>query len=381
MVKIDHKFTIIILFINIVYNLESQSLPELTFYKHYNGTMDTTMQLVLDLSAIDGKVAGNYYYYFKMPGNENVFHFGKTVPIEGVISGTKIKMQEFGNSDSEFLGNISENEITGTWKRREYEDPIHFKLREDYSIGSLSLTCYTLTRRQKIIHEEVDESLLPSAKINIIILYPDQTLNTTLKDTLDRVITKFMYNKAESLNSPELLMENITFDFFQSYIRATNGIGDITRTASFNWEKRLSMDVRYNANSIVSLSFEKYGYTGGAHGIKIKEFFVYYLNWNKQLQLNDIFIAGYNSALNKLLDSKLRKINGIKADESLRDAGFFIDRLECTENFYVNNDGMGFYYNVYQLASYAMGATELFLPYNDIKHLLKNNHPFQWVLP
>lgn len=363
-----------------MHNLEAQNLPDLTFYKHYSGSLDTTMQLILDLSTIDGKVSGNYFYYFEIPGHDKKFHFGKTVPIEGVISGSEIKFHEFGNSDSRFLGSIKENKITGMWKRREYEDPIKFNLIENYTQGSLPLTCYTLSNRQKIIHAEVDEKLLPSAKINIIILYPEETKNRTLKDTLDRAITKFMYNKPESLNSPELLMENITFDFFDSYIKATQGIEDITRTASFNWEKRLSMDVKYNVNNILSLSFEKYGFTGGAHGIKIKEFFVYDLRGNKQLQLKDIFVDEYASSLNKLLDNKLRKMNGIKEDESLREAGFFIDQVESTENFYVNNDGIGFYYNVYHLASYAMGTTELFIPFKEMKQILKENHPFNWVL-
>jgi len=95
--------------------------------------------------------------------------------------------------------------------------------------------------------------------------------------------------------------------------------------------------------------------------------------------MQDFFVEGYEERLNAMLNKKLRKLNGIKDDEKLKDAGFFIDYVEYNDNFYINNDGIGFFYNVYEIAAYATGTTELFCTFREVKELLNKNHPFTWI--
>lgn len=44
--------------------------------------------------------------------------------------------------------------------------------------------------------------------------------------------------------------------------------------------------------------------------------------------------------------------------------------LEPIENFYLDPTGITFYYNVYEIAPYVMGATKITLSYEDIAHLM-----------
>ncbi|MCF8369295.1 MAG: DUF3298 and DUF4163 domain-containing protein [Bacteroidales bacterium] len=337
------------------------------------------MSLSLDLFEHSGNLSGYYFYFFRLPGEDSTFHYGKTIPFEGSFYGNVINFHEFGNKASKFQGIIDGNEIYGSWQRREYEDPIPFHLTEDYSAGSIALNCFTAKRKQDLIHELIKGDNLPSARINILILYPKNTLKGALKDSIDFLITRFLAGDPFIIKSPELLMENIVFDFFQSYITATQGISNISKREVFNWEKDLTMDVMYNSNQILSLGFEKYAFTGGEHGLSMKKYAVFDLQKSKVLQLKDFLILGFEISLNEILDKKLRKINGVKPDESLNNAGFLIDKIDFTENFYINNDGIGFYYNVYHLASFGSGSTELFVNFNEIKNLLIQDHPFKWV--
>jgi len=361
--------------------VDAQNLPESPFYAHFSGNLDTTMFLTLDLFENQGKLTGYYFYYFKLPGQENMFHYGKTIHLTGSILGTSIKLHEFDSKESKFSGVLKDKMITGKWKRREYEDPIPFNLLEDYSNGSIALNCFTMANKQKLIHEIINGENLPSAKINILLLYPKEKIPAVLKDSIDYMITRFMADEEQRIKSPELLMANITFDFFASYVAATKGISDISRTSVFNWEKKISMDVKYNNNHIVSLGFEKYGYTGGDHGISIKKFAVIDIRSSRALKLRDFLKPGYEAVLNKILDNKLRKLNGVLPDANLSKAGFLVNEIELTENFYINNDGLGFYYNVYHLASYSSGTTELLINFYEIKDILREDHPFSWVKP
>ena len=66
-------------------------------------------------------------------------------------------------------------------------------------------------------------------------------------------------------------------------------------------------------------------------------------------------------------------------EENLAESGFLVDTISHTENFYVNNDGIGFFYNVYEIAAYATGSTELFCTFYDLKKILRPDHPFFWL--
>ncbi|MCD4731069.1 MAG: DUF3298 and DUF4163 domain-containing protein [Bacteroidales bacterium] len=373
-------YSLLFYLVSVTMGVSAQPMPSHSFYKHLTGTLDTTMQLTVDLFSHNGDITGYYYYYFPEPGNEYILHYGKTIPIKGTITGSAIILNEFSGEGSSFKGFIdSENKISGTWERKEHEKSLPFKIQEDYSQGSLPFIYYSQTYQENLDIETSVPNYHPAAKINLILLYPDLQKGNPLKDTLDFFITQFSTNKKELISSPKLLLDNISSEFFKSYFAATEGIEDISSSASLNWEKNLSMDIRHNENNIVSIKFEKYAYTGGAHGISMTEYAVCDLTKKEKLSLKDIFKENAKDEIDNILDLKLRKLNGLNSEESLREAGFFVDKMEWSENFFINNQGIGFFYNVYEIAPYASGTTELFIPFTEITEFLKPNHPFNWI--
>ncbi len=373
-------FVLIILFLFCLSTAFTQSWTEDYHYKHFTGELDTNMQITFDLFAQNGKISGFYFYCFELPGGDNKMHYGKTIPLEGTLDGNRMVMHEFGNTNSKLTADFyEEDKVKGFWKRRQYEDPITFQLTEDYSTGCTPLNCFVKEDAHVLDLKDVPQHEIPFAKIDIIILYPSCFPNAEIKQSFDYTITHFMLNDSSTIKSPELLVENITFDYFQSYRTATNGIPNIEKFDSFNWKKRNTMKVMYNQNNILSVEFDKYGYTGGAHGVNITKYKVFNLETGKVLVPQDIFVHELQYKLNHLLDKKLRKMNGIQDNEALRDAGFFIDHVELTDNFYINNDGIGFFYNVYEIASFAAGTTELFCTFRELKEMLEDDHPFDWV--
>jgi hypothetical protein len=366
-------------FLLVTQGFAQRQLPD-TFYRHYTGILDTTMNLTFDLFSSNGEIKGYYYYGFRIPGGNGEYQYGKTIPINGTIEGSRFSIQESFNSDSRFEGTFNENgTLTGKWIRHVYQKEIPFFLNSNNSDGSIELNTFHLLREKPAVTISNKNESIPKAIIEILVLYPDKVHNPGIKEAMDQQITRFMFNGQLPVKSVELLMENIVFGFFESYHHYAEGIENIRELTSFNWKKTLSMEVIYNANHLLSLRFRKQAYSGGGQGISIQENHVFDHKSGKKLELSDFLIPGFEAKLNTMLDKKFRILNGLKHDESLRPAGFLIDQVEYSGNFYINNDGIGFYYNVYEVAPFSTGTTELFIPFHELRTLLLPGHPFSWI--
>ena len=63
--------------------------------------------------------------------------------------------------------------------------------------------------------------------------------------------------------------------------------------------------------------------------------------------------------------------NNVSTRQELEDMGYATTGdLEPIENFYLDPTGITFYYNVYEIAPYVMGATKITLSYEDIAPLM-----------
>ncbi len=129
-------------------------------------------------------------------------------------------------------------------------------------------------------------------------------------------------------------------------------------------------------SALLTLKISGYTYHGGGHGVE----YTAYMNWdtkaNKPVSLSDIFAKNYADSLNKIGEQIFRK-NEKLADTARLYNGrtyFFRDnKFALPDNYIIGEKGITFLYNVYTIKPYAAGKTELFIPYKDIKHLLRPN--------
>ena len=114
-------------------------------------------------------------------------------------------------------------------------------------------------------------------------------------------------------------------------------------------------------------------FTGGAHPTHYEEYFNFDPNTGDTLGLSDIFKTGFEKELKTLVVNKFRKDQNLKPDEPLTNAGLFDDSLSYNNNFLLTKEGITFHYNIYEIWSYAQGTTDVFIPYSDLKAILKEN--------
>ena len=90
----------------------------------------------------------------------------------------------------------------------------------------------------------------------------------------------------------------------------------------------------------------------------------------KEVGLKDIFKVNSDSLLCSILSDKIHEMNRLPTSQSLKDAGFFSDTVKATDNFYITHEGIGFFYNQYDIAPYASGCIDIFIPFPELKEVL-----------
>ena len=81
------------------------------------------------------------------------------------------------------------------------------------------------------------------------------------------------------------------------------------------------------------------------------------------IRLDDIFVGEYQEALTDLLWNQLMADNKATTRQEVEEMGYTsTGDLEPTENFYLSEKGITFYYNIYEIAPYVMGPVEITLP-------------------
>jgi hypothetical protein len=133
-----------------------------------------------------------------------------------------------------------------------------------------------------------------------------------------------------------------------------------------NYSEDANMVVYYNEAPYVSLGYQTYAYTGGAHGSCGTMLGSYDLNRKKKLALNDVLKPGFEKSVNAAIATAIRKHFNISAKAPLSEV-LFDDTVKYNENFCITRKGITFLYNQYEIAAYAMGQIPAFIPFESIK--------------
>lgn len=176
--------------------------------------------------------------------------------------------------------------------------------------------------------------------------------NTAAEKAINRVLEKnnseFQEYIAEALKNREGESNLAPYEFNSSYV------------------------VSYNQKGLLSLFIDKYEYTGGAHGMTVRQGYTFNLKDGSLLTLKELF--GDNSDYMKVINGEIKEgfeshpgyfggFNGIGSD--------FTD-------YYLQADKVTLFFQVYEYTPYAAGIPEYSISYEE---LLKKNSRYQNLLP
>jgi hypothetical protein len=142
-----------------------------------------------------------------------------------------------------------------------------------------------------------------------------------------------------------------------------------------SWSQDITVRVepQFTGTQTLSLSFFSDSYTGGVHPNTSLIYVNYDIFSRKIIKLSDLINPIMMARLTYTASTIFRKQEGLSPTESLENFFFENQKFSLNTNFLITKKGLLFYYNPYEIRSYAEGPMELLVPYSAISTLLKIN--------
>jgi len=177
-------------------------------------------------------------------------------------------------------------------------------------------------------------------------------------------------------------------DYNKFFIESEGGFSD-EETSEYEsqnddipWTNNQSMNVRFNEKGLFSYTVFSERFTGGAHGGKNYINTVIDLKSGEKITEDDLFNETTKPLIVNMIIDKIMKSHKVGKASELQDIGYFdVSEIGLNKNFYLDEKGLTYTYNEYEIAAYAVGATEVRLGYNEIADLLKPGSPIEVMIP
>ena len=238
-------------------------------------------------------------------------------------------------------------------------DTVRNPTKPDVAKDTLVYTYKTLKQRAHDCGNKPD-----SACTVVKITYPEFKDAPILNDKLKKQLVV----SSSGAEKPDTSFTNFATSFIKGYEEDKK---TAERTYMFYTVDTKSTVIRQDS-SLTTLQSQIYTYTGGAHG----NTYIGFINWDTKKKqgvfLNDIMNPGYRVKLTAIAEKIFRKNENLTDTSSLKADYFFKDaKFSLNDNFLITPLGLRFLYNQYEIKPYAAGTTDLLIPYDKIKSLLK----------
>lgn len=202
-------------------------------------------------------------------------------------------------------------------------------------------------------------------------------INIDIPKALDEAILSNRINKA--LEEEIILL--LSFDEDEEISSIDDAIASFTQSfkelkSKFpdemaGWEASIETDISFEDSALLTLEFDAYSFTGGAHGYGSTTF----LNFDKRkaVELENWELFEDLEGFLKFAEIKFRIQEDIPQDDNINATGFMFERdaFHLSESVGYTEKGITLLYNQYEVASYADGPINLTIPYAEANKYLK----------
>lgn len=240
-----------------------------------------------------------------------------------------------------------------------------------------------------------EDTTNPYCDLRIEFVYPVSSHKTNL-DTLQQFFVRSMFGTSYDSLRPAAAVETYRKNYIDNYRSDAKTYSEIVRDMHelneripymdltdneqtteelfYSYFEDLSNSIVYNQHELLSFQVKQSNNKGGATSYTSLRNYVFSLNRGAQVNENEIFNAGYDTALQGLIVASLLEQNGVKTVDELEDLGFFgIQEIVPNKNFLLKREGIIYTFNKGEYSAYQLDAPEVFIPYKAIRYLLREN--------
>lgn len=193
--------------------------------------------------------------------------------------------------------------------------------------------------------------------------------NEYLKSKLEiPVITS---SNKEISNEVNTKIKNDILSYYNESLKEAENFQEDFETNN-NFVANVSYEIKKNTERFISLNIYRYKYSGGAHGTY--EYIPYNIDMinGKFLKLDDLFKDGedYKGTINKEIEKEVKKLEKEQNAEGVYD----FKGIKDNQKFYISNDNLIIFFDLYEIAPYAAGIPEFTINVNLLNDYIKDNY-------
>ena len=344
------------------------------FYKHFRGTIGTspvTMDLVKTTTPYNKEPSPHLSGFYSYDKYEQPILVYGSIDASGAVQITESDADATG---AVFTGKLDANgSFSGTWVDTAKKLKQDFRLQEVTDSSIVSFDIFPFGDSMKLLPNVVRS---PKAEFTMDALIPAKNTEGGLFEFLRQQIIMDLKGDSVAGNYAKLQISDVQQTARDSFFaRYKSDMSEFTidttdEPFSMSYTIATNVDVVSNVNGLLTLAFKEYSYTGGAHGSYGTRLRTYDIKNKKVVKLDDLFKPNYKSVLNAAIVRSAKRHFNVPPKGSLEDR-IFHSSIEANDNFMVNRKGILFNYVPYEIASYAEGEIQLFVPFEELKGVLK----------
>jgi hypothetical protein len=232
--------------------------------------------------------------------------------------------------------------------------------------------------QQQIPLQQTSDTTLPYADVKVAFTYPTKFRDAESLKRLQQIFqgTFFGDIRYDSM-TPQEAMDHYLEEYITRYRSLAVSYEEDKRRLegeipSWYWYyMNNSNRLLFQNDSLLSYAVEYSDYEGGAHGSYRITYTNIDLNRLVTLSEEDLFIPDYYKPLTEKIVQGLMQSFHVNEPDSLLNRGFFtIEDIVPNNNFWLNDEGIHFAYNQYEIAPYAMGVIHVTVPYSELRDIL-----------
>ena len=188
-----------------------------------------------------------------------------------------------------------------------------------------------------------------------------------VKDSLNKIVEHYI--NAPIFEQKTKTLEELAQSLINDYKKQKKEFPDFPG----GYELERNVEVLYSNDKLVCVKFNEYSFFGGAHPNSVMFYTNIDLQTGRTVKLDELFVDGYKSELNKIAEKYFRKERELKPDEDLEQAGFWFseNKFSVNENFAIEKTGLSFFFNDYEITSHAAGPTLIEIPFEELSPIIK----------
>lgn len=219
----------------------------------------------------------------------------------------------------------------------------------------------------------------PSVYVNIAYLYPKGD------SALIHLFNRFTFGDSFAQLSPQEAVARYIKEVETEYIYSPDSTEGYTPEDLDQMRSHLELrnKIHYVDSFVISVekSLSTY-FMGAVHGMYGSSISNVDRKTRSIISEGDLFVDGYAADLTKILQRYALSSYGRKTQQELEEKeGIYVSDIAPNDNFTIDEKGLTYYYNPYEIAPYAVGQVMIFIPHEALVGILRPNSLLYHYLP